>query len=68
MSAKEINYLNRKIDTLKESNKKSFDRVDNRFSRLRRRLERLETYVRDLDFQIVPVPLPEDSDDQEVNQ
>ncbi len=39
-------FINRKIDTLKESNKKALIRYDNRLDRLRRRLQRLEDVVK----------------------
>lgn len=41
-------YLSRKVDNIKESAGKAIDRFDNRLSRLRRRLVRLEFEVKDI--------------------
>ncbi len=48
MSEASIKYLSNKVDTIKESSKKSYDRLDNRITRLRKRLAQHELLVKQL--------------------
>ncbi len=43
---KEITYLARRVEAVKESNTKALKRYDNRLDRLRRRLQRLEDVIK----------------------
>ncbi len=53
-------YLLKRVDTVKESQKKHQDRVDRRLDRLRRRLQRLEVAVEELNdlLSYIRVTLP----------